>query len=215
MLNKGTTGTKSFVWHGLWLGIEPAGTSCTRSQHSTTRLLRRRSYGIWFSACKLMIFFHGCFTAVMVLVKYTIANMFCSWYWTWNWQSSDFGEISIGHIKLSRMNKNRHTSKQSNASKTASEMVKDAKLLPVRNNILFFTYCGILHIYTGPICFTSHGLRTSVFCIDCYVQLCVVVFTFTFFKHYKMRNCKSQSYNLMFMTLDLHDTIYSRQGHCL
>ena len=42
MLNKGTTGTifiTSLVWLGPWLGIEP-GTSRTRSQHSTTRLLR-------------------------------------------------------------------------------------------------------------------------------------------------------------------------------
>ena len=46
VLNKGTTGTifiTSLVWCGHWLGIEPV-TSCTRSQHSTTRLSRRR-YG--------------------------------------------------------------------------------------------------------------------------------------------------------------------------
>ena len=46
VLNKGTTGTiflTSLVWCGHWLGIEP-GTSRTRSQHSTTRLSRRR-YG--------------------------------------------------------------------------------------------------------------------------------------------------------------------------
>ena len=44
MLNKGTTGTifiTFLVWRGPWLGIEP-GTSRTRSQHSTTRLSRRR-----------------------------------------------------------------------------------------------------------------------------------------------------------------------------
>ena len=44
VLNKGTTGTifiTSLVWRGPWLGIE-AGTSCTPSQHSTTRLSRRR-----------------------------------------------------------------------------------------------------------------------------------------------------------------------------
>ena len=44
VLNKGTTGTifiTSLVWRGPWLGIEP-GTSRTRSQHSTTRLSRRR-----------------------------------------------------------------------------------------------------------------------------------------------------------------------------
>ena len=43
-LNKGTTGTiciTSLVWRGPWLGIE-LGTSGTRSQHSTTRLSRRR-----------------------------------------------------------------------------------------------------------------------------------------------------------------------------
>ena len=46
VLNKGTTGTifiTSLVWHGLWLGIEP-GTSRTQSQHSTTRLSRRRLF---------------------------------------------------------------------------------------------------------------------------------------------------------------------------
>ena len=40
----GTTGTifiTSLVWRGPWLGIEP-GTSRPRSQHSTTRLSRRR-----------------------------------------------------------------------------------------------------------------------------------------------------------------------------
>ena len=45
VLYKGTTGTifiTYFVWRGPWLGIEP-GTSRTRSQHSTTRLSRRRS----------------------------------------------------------------------------------------------------------------------------------------------------------------------------
>ena len=44
VLNKGTTGTifiTFLVWLGPWLGIEP-GTSRTRSQHSTTRLSRRR-----------------------------------------------------------------------------------------------------------------------------------------------------------------------------
>ena len=48
--NKGTRGTifiTSLEWRGLWLGIEP-GTSRTRSQHSTTRLSRRRSLtGDW------------------------------------------------------------------------------------------------------------------------------------------------------------------------
>ena len=39
----GTIFITSLVWRGPWLGIEP-GTSRTRSQHSTTRLLRRR-YG--------------------------------------------------------------------------------------------------------------------------------------------------------------------------
>ena len=41
---KGITGTifiTSLVWRGPWLGIEP-GISRTRSQHSTTRLSRRR-----------------------------------------------------------------------------------------------------------------------------------------------------------------------------
>ena len=44
VLNKGTTGTifiTSLVWRGPWQGIEP-GTSRSRSQHSTTRLSRRR-----------------------------------------------------------------------------------------------------------------------------------------------------------------------------
>ena len=47
VLNKDTTGTifiTSLVWRGPWRGIKP-GTSCTRSQHSTTRLSRRRSLG--------------------------------------------------------------------------------------------------------------------------------------------------------------------------
>ena len=48
VLNKETTGTifiTSLVWRGPWLGIEP-GTSRTRSQHSSTRLSRRRYYKI-------------------------------------------------------------------------------------------------------------------------------------------------------------------------
>ena len=43
MRNRRTTGTifiTSWVWPGPWLGIEP-GTSCTRSQHFTTRLSKR------------------------------------------------------------------------------------------------------------------------------------------------------------------------------
>ena len=43
VVNKGTTGTiyiTSLVWRGPLLGIEP-WTSCTRSQHYTTRLSRR------------------------------------------------------------------------------------------------------------------------------------------------------------------------------
>ena len=46
VLNKGTSGTifiTSLVWRGPWLGIKP-GTSRTRSQHSTTRLSRRRCH---------------------------------------------------------------------------------------------------------------------------------------------------------------------------
>ena len=50
VLNKGTTGIifiTSLVWRGPWQGIEP-GTSRTRSQHSTTRISRRRSLtGDW------------------------------------------------------------------------------------------------------------------------------------------------------------------------
>jgi len=44
VLNKGTTGTifiSSLVWRGPWLGIEPR-TSRTQTQHSMTRLWRRR-----------------------------------------------------------------------------------------------------------------------------------------------------------------------------
>ena len=44
VLNKGTSGTifiTSLVWCGPWLGIEP-GTSCTQSQHYTTRVPRWR-----------------------------------------------------------------------------------------------------------------------------------------------------------------------------
>ena len=50
VLNKGTTGTifiTYLVWRGPWLGIEP-WTSRTRSQHSTTRLSRRRCLVNWF-----------------------------------------------------------------------------------------------------------------------------------------------------------------------
>ena len=46
VLNKWITGTifiTSLVWRGTWLGIE-RGTSCTRSQHSTPRLSRRRFF---------------------------------------------------------------------------------------------------------------------------------------------------------------------------
>ena len=39
----GTIFITSLVWRGPWLGIEP-GTSRTRSQHSTTKLSRRRYY---------------------------------------------------------------------------------------------------------------------------------------------------------------------------
>ena len=48
VLNKGTAGTifiTSLVWRGPWLGIEP-GSSRTQSQHSTTRLSRRRFLSI-------------------------------------------------------------------------------------------------------------------------------------------------------------------------
>ena len=51
MLNNGNTGTifiTSLVWCGPWLGIEP-GSSRTRSQHSTTRLSRRRLTAYDFS----------------------------------------------------------------------------------------------------------------------------------------------------------------------
>ena len=47
VLNKGTTGTiliTSLVWCGPWQEIEP-GTSCTRSQHYTTRLSRNFEIG--------------------------------------------------------------------------------------------------------------------------------------------------------------------------
>ena len=48
VLNKDTNGTifiTSLVWCGPWLGIEPE-TSRTRSQHSTTRLSRRRLFAV-------------------------------------------------------------------------------------------------------------------------------------------------------------------------
>ena len=51
LLNKGTTGTifiTSLVWPGPWLEIEPR-TSPTLSQHSTTRLSRRRFWNQYFS----------------------------------------------------------------------------------------------------------------------------------------------------------------------
>ena len=52
VLNKCTTGTifiTSLVWRGPWLGIEPR-TSRTRSQHSITRLSRRRVFVIYHIA---------------------------------------------------------------------------------------------------------------------------------------------------------------------
>ena len=64
VLNNGNTGTifMSLVWRGPWLGIEP-WTSCTRSQHYTTRLSRRRSFitviryiwTLWFDGFNLGI----------------------------------------------------------------------------------------------------------------------------------------------------------------
>ena len=42
---KGTIFITSLVWRGPWLGIEP-GTSYTCCQHSTTRLSRRRYWGL-------------------------------------------------------------------------------------------------------------------------------------------------------------------------
>ena len=45
VLNKGTTSTIFITSYRPWLGIEP-GTSCTRSQHYTTRLSRRRCFTI-------------------------------------------------------------------------------------------------------------------------------------------------------------------------
>ena len=53
MLNKGASSTiskTSLVWHSPWLGFE-LGTSRTRSQHSTTRLLRRLSNDIEVYVC--------------------------------------------------------------------------------------------------------------------------------------------------------------------
>ena len=58
MLNKGTTGTifiTSLIWRGPWLRIEP-GTSHTRSQHSITRLFRRRCF-VTNSIALIVIFF--------------------------------------------------------------------------------------------------------------------------------------------------------------
>ena len=49
----GTIFITSLVWRGPWLGIEP-GTSRTRSQHTTTRLSKRRLKDMWhsYSLCK-------------------------------------------------------------------------------------------------------------------------------------------------------------------
>ena len=60
VLNKGTTGTisiTSLVWRGPWLGIEPV-TSRTRSQHSTTRLSRRRFHHYWDRMFESTLFCH-------------------------------------------------------------------------------------------------------------------------------------------------------------
>ena len=57
VLNKGTTGTifiTSLVWRGPWLGIEP-GTSHTRSQHSTTRLLVVTELHVLLNRCIILV----------------------------------------------------------------------------------------------------------------------------------------------------------------
>jgi len=49
-----------------------------------------------------------------------------------------------------------------------TEMVKHSQLLLVgRKNVLFFAYCLISTIFTGPTPFTSHGRGAGVLLIDC------------------------------------------------
>ena len=66
----------SLVWHGSWLGIEP-GTSRTRCQHSTTRLSRRRYWGLnrqWPPTLKDCYprFYPLLFCSILILEKKTV-----------------------------------------------------------------------------------------------------------------------------------------------
>ena len=87
MLNKRTTGTISFitslVWRGPWLGIEP-GTSRTRSQHSTTRLSRRRfivSRWLYFIVfCKFCYHIIRIYNKDDYIVKIIPTNVLYTWW---------------------------------------------------------------------------------------------------------------------------------------
>jgi len=56
-------------------------------------------------------------------------------------------------------------------------MTKKCQLLLVPKDILFFAYRKVSDIfYWTDSFFTSHGLRTGIFCIDCTVtNVCVYV----------------------------------------
>ena len=60
----GTIFITSLVWRSPWLEIEP-GTSCTRCQHSTTRLSRRR----WFFVVKSSYFTNICLVIYLQILK--------------------------------------------------------------------------------------------------------------------------------------------------
>ena len=79
VLNKGTTGTifiTSLVWRGPWLGIEP-GTSCTRSQHYTTRLSRRLCDSL--SKCWELCDSLSNVETMWFIIKIIIAKSFSVW----------------------------------------------------------------------------------------------------------------------------------------
>ena len=81
VLNKWTTGTisiTSLVWRGPGLGIEP-GTSHTRSQHSTIRLSRKRSYLVWHD--KLFTIMHKLIICARLVQAYPwIVQIDKPWY---------------------------------------------------------------------------------------------------------------------------------------
>ena len=78
VLNKGTTGTifiTSLVWRGPWLEIEP-GTSRTRSQHSTTRLSRRRYLNYWERASYVLTWINMVYIILVTKLERLCSKLF-------------------------------------------------------------------------------------------------------------------------------------------